>query len=109
MNKETLKVILVKVKAWFLALAANLWEDYLKDILRSQIEELASQGITYISAYHESEAYEKKKEEIFNFVFKNIKLPIILRPFKGIIKAILSNYVEKQIEKGINALNSIKK
>lgn len=107
--KETLKLLWIKIKAWLLALAANLWEDYLKDALKAQLDDLIHRGINYVNAYYKSEDYEKKKEEIVNFIFKNIQLPLILKPFKGLVKAILITSIEKQIEKGIEALNSLNK
>lgn len=97
--KETLKIILIKVKAWLLALASNLWEDYLKDKLKEQIDTLIKRGVDLAHTYHESEDYKKKKDAVFDFIFKNIQLPIILKPFKGLIKLILSNNIEKQIDK----------
>lgn len=97
--KEALKIAWVETKAWLLALAANLWEDYLKDKLREQINFLIVRGVNLARAYHESDDYQKKKEAVLDFIFKNIKLPIILKPFKGLIKAILSSNIEKQIDK----------
>ena len=97
--KEALKIAWVKTKAWLLALAANLWEDYLKDKLREQINFLIVRGVNLVRTYHDSDDYQKKKEAVFDFIFKNIKLPVILKPFKGLIKAILSSSTEKQIDK----------
>ena len=97
--KEALKVAWVEVKAWLLALAANLWEDYLKDKLKEQIDALIVRGVNLAHTYHKSEDYNKKKEAVFDFIFKNIQLPIVLKPFKGLIKAILSSNIEKQIDK----------
>ena len=97
--KEALKIAWVKTKAWLLTLAANLWEDYLKDKLREQINFLIARGVNLVRTYHDSDDYQKKKEAVFDFIFKNIKLPIILKPFKGLIKAILSSSIEKQIDK----------
>lgn len=97
--KEVLKIAWIETKAWLLALVANLWEDYLKDKLREQINFLIVRGVTLARAYHDSDDYQKKKEAVLDFIFKNIKLPIILKPFKGLIKAILSSNIEKQIDK----------
>ena len=88
---EFLKLTIIKIKAWLLAVASNLWEDYLKDTLKEQIDSSISRGVDLIESYHDSEDYEKNKDRIIDFVFKNVELPIILKPFKGLIKAILSN------------------
>ena len=97
--KEALKIARVKTKAWLLTLAANLWEDYLKDKLREQINFLIARSVNLVRTYHDSDDYQKKKEAVFDFIFKNIKLPIILNPFKGLVRAILSSSIEKQIDK----------
>lgn len=97
--KEALKIAWVKTKAWLLALAANLWEDYLKDKLREQINFLIVRGVNLVRTYHDSDDYQKKKEAILDFIFKNIKLPVILKPLKGLIRTILSSSIEKQIDK----------
>lgn len=107
--KETFKIIWIKVKAWCLALMANLWEDYLKEELREQIDKLIVRGVNLVHVYHDSEAYEVKKESIINFIFKNIKLPILLKPFKGIIRNILSDFIEKQVDKALGLLDKIQK
>ena len=97
--KEVLKIAWIETKAWLLALAANLWEDYLKVKLREQINFLIVRGVTLARAYHDSDDYQKKKEAVLDFIFKNIKLPVILKPLKGLIRAILSSSIEKQIDK----------
>ena len=97
--KESLKIAWVETKAWLLALVANLQEDYLKDKLREQINFLIVRSVNLAHTYHDSDDYQKKKEAVFDFIFKNIKLPVILKPFKGLIKAILSSSIEKQIDK----------
>ena len=103
--KEALKIAWVKTKAWLLALAANLWEDYLKDKLREQINFLIVRGVNLVRTYHDSDDYQKKKEAVLDFIFKNIKLPVILKPFKGLIKAILSSNIEKQIDKAFGIVD----
>ena len=104
--KEALKLAWIETKAWLLALAANLWEDYLKDTLNDQIKTLITRGVNLVKAYHDSEDYQKKKEAVFDFIFKNIKLPVILKPFKSIVKAILSDTIEKQIDKAFDIVDS---
>ena len=107
--KEYFKTLLIKVRAWLLALASNLWEYYLKDTLKAQIDELVHKGINKVNAYYKSEEYDKKKEEILTFIFDNIKLPFMLKPFKGLIRSILVNSIEKQIEKALEKLNKFEK
>ena len=105
MNKETLKLAWLKVKAWLLALAANMWEDYLKDKLKEQIDTLLIRGVNLANAYYGTKEYKKKKDSVMDFIFKNIQLPIALKPFKGLIKSILSNTIEKKIEKALGIAN----
>lgn len=103
---KLLKTCIIEVKAWLLAVASNLWEDYLKDELRDQIHSLIVRGVNLAQAYHNTEDYQMKKDSVLNFVFKNIQLPVILKPFKGLIRSILSNNIEKQIDKAFTAINN---
>ena len=101
------KVLWTQIKAWFLALAANMWEDYLKDEVRNQIDMLITRGTNLINAYHNSEDYKKKKEILLDFIFKNIKLPLFFKPFKNIARSILSNFIEEQVERALKALEEL--
>jgi hypothetical protein len=105
--KKALELLWVNIKAWLLAVASNLWEDYLKQELKSQIDTLIIRGVNLAHAYHGSDDYKKKKGAVFDFIFKNIQLPFILKPFKGLIRAILSNSIEKQIDKAFNAADNL--
>lgn len=104
---EILKVLLVKVKAYIIALAANLWEDYLKDKLHDDIHNLLIRGVNLAKAYYASDAYETKKEAVFNFIFDNIKLPAWLKPFKWLVKQILTNSIEAKIEELLEKADNI--
>lgn len=103
------KILWTQIKAWFLALAANMWEDYLKDEIKEQLDMLIARGVNLIKAYHDSEDYKKKKEILLDFIFKNIKLPVFFKPFKNMAKTILSNFIEEQVEKALQALDNINK
>ena len=92
--KEAFKIAIIKVKAWLWALAANLWEDYLKDELKHEIDILVDRGVSLVHTYHDSADYQIKKDMVIEFIFKNIQLPKLLRPFKGLIKGILSNSID---------------
>lgn len=105
--KKVFQNLLINVKAWLWALAANLWEDYLKEKLQSQINLLISRGIALIKTYHNSAEYTKKKEAVLDFIFNNIKLPTLLKPFKGAIRVILSSFIEDQIEKALDKLDDL--
>ena len=76
--KEALKIAWVETKAWLLALAANLWEDYLKDKLREQINFLIARSVNLARTYHDSDDYQKKKEAVFDFIFEARTKPLLL-------------------------------
>lgn len=101
------KDYLVNVKAWALALASNLWEDYLKDKLQEQIHLLIERGVALVQEYHVSEDYVQKREMVLDYIFKNVELPFFLKPFKGLIRAILTSNIEKQVDKIMNKLNEL--
>lgn len=98
---------LTNVKAWLLALASNLWEDYLKDKLHEQIHSLVERGVALVQEYHVSEEYVQKREMVLDYIFKTIELPFFLKPFKGLIRAILTSNIEKQVDKIMNKLDEL--
>lgn len=104
--KKVLKATFNAVKNYLIDLARNLWEDYLKEELKTQITTLVARGANLAHAYHGSEDYEKKKEIVVNFIFKNIKLPKWLVPLKGLVKLILSNFIETQIDKAFGVIDN---
>ncbi len=101
------KEIWKKVVTWLVDFAKVLWADYLKENLLGDIKELAQKAVERAECFIESDEYDKKKEAILTEVFDKIKLPIWLRLFKGAIKSILADELDKIIEGLIGKLKDV--
>lgn len=105
--KDIILRVIKAVGLWLLKYAKKAWEESLKDYLHHQLQELVRQGVAELQAIHDSETYEAKKKEIIDKLFGNIKLPLILRPFRWLIRNILYNLVEEKIQQALNKLNTL--
>ena len=101
------KEIWKKVVTWLVDFAKVLWADYLKENLLGDIKELAQKAVEKAECFIESDEYDKKKEAILTEVFNKINLPIWLRLFKGAIKSILADELDKIIEGLIGKLKDV--
>lgn len=101
------KEIWKKVVTWLVDFAKVLWADYLKENLLGDIKELAQKAVERAECFIESDEYDKKKEAILTEVFDKIELPIWLRLFKGAIKSILADELDKIIEGLIGKLKDV--
>lgn len=101
------KEIWKKVVTWLVDFAKVLWADYLKENLLGDIKELAQKAVEKAECFIESDEYDKKKEAILTEVFDKINLPIWLRLFKGAIKSILADELDKIIEGLIGKLKDV--
>lgn len=108
MNVKEVLVKCIKLAGdWLLDFAKKAWEDCLKDYLHDQIQALAKQAATDLQALHDSKEYEDKKKEILDNLFGKIELPLLLKPFKWLIKKILYNEVEERVQSVLNKLNGL--
>ena len=101
------KEIWKKVLTWLVDFAKVLWADYLKENLLEDIKELAQKAVEKAECFIESDEYEKKKEAILTEVFDKIELPVWLRLFKGAIKSILADELDKIVEGLIGKLKDV--
>lgn len=101
------KEIWKKVVAWLINFARVLWADYLKENLLEQVKELAQKAVEKAECFLESDEYEKKKEAILTEAFDKIELPVWLRLFKGAIKSILADELDKIVEGLIGKLKDV--
>lgn len=102
------KTIILKVSStvglWILGKLKDLWEEKLKNYLKDQLHVLIEEAVDDIVELRNSEEYETKRKEIYNKVFDGIKLPIILKPFKGLIKKMLKDGIDEKISGALDAL-----
>lgn len=92
---------------WLLNLAKGAWEDCLKNYLHEQIQALIKEAVKDLTAIHDSEAYVAKKKEILDKIFNKVKLPLLLKPFRWLIKNILYDKVEEKVQEALNKLNTL--
>lgn len=102
--KEVFKKFGKVVGMWLLGYAKKFWEEKLKEFLKEQIHELAKSALAEVEQLHDSVEYELKRQEIFDKIFDGIKLPLILKPFRWLIKRILQDAVEKKIQGALDKL-----
>ncbi len=60
----------------------------------------------FVECFFDSPSYKEKEEAVIDTLFQNVDLPIVLRPFKPILKKILRNKVRKLIEKYLKKLHT---
>ena len=81
----------VFVRAWD-SIKETLWNE-IKEEVRKCAQELIKDAEVFLTSV---EAQEKEKI-ILDFVMAKIELPVVLKPFKGIIRKILKSKLEETI------------
>lgn len=93
-----IKDALVKTKDYFIE---TLW-----DSLKDEFEAMAKSAVDYVEYFYNSPSYKEKEEAAINTLFQNVDFPLILKPFKPLLKKILRNKVRKLIEKYLKKLHA---
>ena len=81
--KEILAEVIKEIKE-------HIWE-----IIKKEITEAIQETISIIKAYLDSNEGKAKKEAIATIIFEKVKLPVLLRPFKGLIKKKFSDKIDE--------------
>lgn len=114
MNKEILKKALIQ--AWYFLLAylksylvpsviealqktkeyfiSTLWDTVKEDIYAN-----LHSSITFVEEFLESSTYEEKEKAVLDNLFQKVQLPLLLRPFKSVIKSMLKGKLKQLIHK----------
>jgi hypothetical protein len=92
-----LKDCLKQTKDYFINL---IW-----DSVKDEYTETAKSAVIFIEHFFNSESYKEKEKAAIDTLFKNVNLPLFLKPFKPILKNILKNKVRKLIEKYLKKLD----
>ena len=103
--KEELQKIGKVVGLWLLGKLKDIWEEKLKVMLHEQIQSLVHEAVDEISKLRDSVEYELKRDEIYDKIFKKVELPLLLKPFKWLIKKLLKEEIDKRTT---SALEKIK-
>lgn len=79
------------------AFLETLWEFIRDDVILS-----ARKSLQLLTELVKSDAGQAKKAFIVDIVLQKINLPIILRPFKGLIRKLLADKIEEAVIALIN-------
>jgi hypothetical protein len=82
------------LKLAFEAFYKTLWDFIKEDVLKAMHDSLKA-----IEAIVNSKKGQDKKEEIVNLIMTKIKLPIVLRPFKGLVKKAILKKIDELLHK----------
>ena len=73
----------------------NIFWDYVKD----EAVLSARKSLKLITALMTTPEAEKKKQEIVDLIMLKINLPVVLRPFKGLIRKLIVNKIDEILHK----------
>lgn len=94
-----IKETFIETKNYFIS---SLW-DKIKENINEQLE----MAIQEVEIFYNSASYEIKEKIIIDYIFDNIKLPLLLRPSKFIAKRILKNKIREFITDKLNKLHKL--
>lgn len=121
MKNEVLKITLKQAWSYIIAYithyltpiikeAAIKTKDYFIDLLWNSLKEefadRAKSAVEYIEKFFNSPDYNQKEKEIINILFRNVNLPLFLKPFRPLLKRILRKKVQKLISKHLKKLDA---
>ena len=101
----TFKEIFEKLKTPLLEGLKKAWESFLKtlwDYIKEEVINSAKKSLELLSELVKSEKGQANKEFIVDIIIQKISLPLVLRPFKGLIRKFLSSKIEETVEALIN-------
>ncbi len=81
----------------------HIWE-----IIKKEITEAIIETTAVIKAYLNSNEGKSRREEIVNIIFEKVKLPVLLKPFKGLIKKKFADKIDELIVEFIRKVEEIK-
>lgn len=79
------------------------FKDALWDEVKDSVREQAKVALENARAYYNQEQVKVKKEQLISQIVDKVKLPLLLKPFRKLIK----NYINTKVEKVI--LDSLQK
>jgi len=106
---KTFFVIYLKDKIKNIALkVVDEIKEHLWEIIKKEISEAIVETTAIIKAYLSSNEGKSRREEIITIIFEKVKLPVLLKPFKGLIKREFSNKIDELIVEFIRKVEEIK-
>ena len=79
---------------------------HIKNIKIDEFTARIKSTIEFIEQFFKSDSYKEKEKVAIDTLFKNVNLPIPLRPFKPLLKKILRNKVKKLVSKYLKKLDA---
>ena len=93
-----LKEAFLKTKTYFIE---NLW-DMVKDELATQVKST----VVFVEQVMGTPEYKEKEKAVIDTLFKNVHLPLYLKPFRPLVKKILKGKLEKFVSKHLKKLDA---
>lgn len=87
----------LKTKDYFIDL---LWNS-----LKAEFTNNVESATEYIEKFFNSPYYNQKEKEVIDILFRNVDLPLFLKPFRPILKRILHKKVQKLVRKYLKNIN----
>ena len=94
----TIKEAALKAKDNFIE---TIWESVKEDFTEN-----AKSAVAFVERFFESASYKEKEEEVMDILFKNINLPLLLKPFKPLLRKMLRDKVHALINKYLKKLDA---
>lgn len=80
----------------------SLW-----DRIKEDIHAQADQAVAHVKEYVASTDYEVREKAALDAIFKKINLPIVLKPFKPLIRHIFKQKIRALIEDSLRKLDTM--
>ena len=117
MKKEILNQIKCYIVAYFAHYLAPLLKEtlestkeYFINLLWESVKEeftcRVKSAVEFIERFFDSPDYKEKEKAVIDTLFKNVNLPLPLKPFKPLLKKILRGKLHKLIEKYLKKLDA---
>lgn len=97
--------IMPKIKEAF-EKAKEKFVEILWNEVKEDMELHIKSAIEYIQKFFRSAEYEVKEQVAIDTLFNRVKLPILLKPFKSLLKKTFKKKLKKLISEGLNNLES---
>ena len=94
-----IKEALIRHKDAFLE---DLWNS-----IKDDIHEHAEQAVEHVKKYVESTDYEVREKAALDAIFQKVNLPLVLKPFKSLIRHIFKQKIRAFIADSLRKLDTI--
>ena len=85
-------------------------DEFLEDLwnsIKDDIHEHAEQAVEHVKKYVESTDYEVREKVALDAIFQKVNLPLVLKPFKPLIRHIFKQKIRTFIADSLRKLDTI--